>query len=110
MDILTDVLNRVRLNGTLLFRYELGHPWRLALPQFPDAVFHYLCKGSASVALEKGRTVRMAAGDFVLVARGEPMWSGRVAGRKPSHYLISISGLRIWGSFVTAVRKNRFRR
>jgi AraC-like DNA-binding protein len=79
MDILTDVLNRVRLNGTLLFHYELGHPWRLALPQFPDAVFHYLWKGSASVALEKGRTVRMAAGDFVLVARGEPhvVWSGR---------------------------------
>src|SRR5258708_12043265 len=79
MDILTDVLNRVRLNGTLLFPYELGHPWRLALPQFPDAVFHYLWKGSASIALEKGRTVRMAAGDFVLVPRGEPhlSWSGR---------------------------------
>jgi hypothetical protein len=24
MDILTDLLNRVRLNGTLLFHYELG--------------------------------------------------------------------------------------
>src|ERR1700724_462389 len=48
MDILTDVLDRVRLKGTLLFHYELSRPWSLALPQFPDAVFHYLSRGSAS--------------------------------------------------------------
>ena len=57
MDIFTDVINRVRLNGTLLFHYELGHPWRLALPQFPDAVFHYLWMGSATVTSDKGRTL-----------------------------------------------------
>jgi hypothetical protein len=33
MDFLTDVLDRVRLNGTLLFQYEFGCPWSLALPQ-----------------------------------------------------------------------------
>jgi AraC-like DNA-binding protein len=72
MDILTHVLDRVRLNGTLLFHYELGCPWSLALPRFPDAVFHYLSRGSAIVALEDGRTLPMADGDFVLIARGEP--------------------------------------
>ena len=79
MDILTDVLDRVRLNGTLLFHYELGRPWSLALPQFPDAVFHYLSRGSANVALRDGPTIHMAAGDFVLIARGEPhvLCSGR---------------------------------
>ena len=71
MDILTDVLNRVRLSGTLLFHYELGRPWSLALPDFPDAVFHYLSRGSAIVVLQDGRALRMAAGNFVLIARGE---------------------------------------
>ena len=72
MDVLTDVLDRVRLKGTVLFHYELGRPWSLSLPKFPDAVFHYLSRGSASLALEDGRTVRMSAGDLVLVSRGEP--------------------------------------
>jgi hypothetical protein len=61
MDILPDVLDRVHLSGTLLFHYELGRPWSVALPQFQDAVFHYLSRGSAIVALQDGRTVRMAA-------------------------------------------------
>jgi AraC-like DNA-binding protein len=72
MDILTDVLNRVRLSGTLLFHYELGLPWNVELPQFPDAVFHYLRRGSATIELREGPPLRIAGGDFVLIARGEP--------------------------------------
>ena len=36
MDILTDVLDRVRLKGTVLFHYEFGRPWSVALPRSPD--------------------------------------------------------------------------
>src|SRR6516162_2186641 len=72
MDILADVLDRVHLGGTLLFHYELSLPWSLALPAFPDAVFHYLSRGSATLAFERGREVGMNEGDFVLIARGEP--------------------------------------
>ena len=32
MDILTDVLDRFRLKGTVLFHYEFGRPWSVALP------------------------------------------------------------------------------
>ena len=35
-DILTDVLNRIRLNRTSLFQNELSHPWSLAVPQSPE--------------------------------------------------------------------------
>jgi hypothetical protein len=35
MDVLADVLDRVRLGGTLLFHFELGHPWSLSLAQRP---------------------------------------------------------------------------
>src|SRR5215475_3481613 len=72
MDILTEVLDRVRLGVTLLFHFELGHPWSLALPHRPYALFHYLSRGSTTLALEGGREVRMTAGDFVVISRGEP--------------------------------------
>jgi AraC-like DNA-binding protein len=72
MDILAEVLDRVRLGGTLLLHFELGHPWNLALPQRPYALFHYLSRGSATLALEQGRELRMTAGDFVVISRGEP--------------------------------------
>jgi AraC-like DNA-binding protein len=72
MDILAQVLDRVRLGGTLLFHFELGHPWNLALPERPYALFHYLSRGSATLALEQGEELRMDAGDFVVVTRGEP--------------------------------------
>lgn len=72
MDILAEVLDRVRLGGTLLFHFELGDPWSLALPQRPYALFHYLSRGSTTLALEGGRELHMTAGDFVVISRGEP--------------------------------------
>jgi AraC-like DNA-binding protein len=72
MDILGQVLDRVRLGGTLLFHFELGHPWNLALPARPYALFHYLSRGSATLALNQGQELHMAEGDFVVITRGEP--------------------------------------
>src|SRR5262249_35240591 len=104
------MLERVRLNGTLLFHYELGCPWGVALPQFPDAVFHYLSRGLAIVELQDGRMLRMDPGDFVLLARGQPhVPSAQIAGRSRSRCPISIHGRRISGSSVTEVRKSRIR-
>ena len=72
MDILTQVLDRVRLGGTLLFHFELGHPWHLELPARPYALFHYLSQGSATLALEQGEEIQITGGDFVVITRGEP--------------------------------------
>ncbi|WP_342730730.1 AraC family transcriptional regulator [Bradyrhizobium sp. B117] len=72
MDILAQMLDRVRLAGTLLFHFELGHPWHLELPARPYALFHYLSRGSATLALEHGQEIQMTEGDFVAITRGEP--------------------------------------
>jgi AraC-like DNA-binding protein len=72
MDILAQVLDRVRLGGTLLFHFELGHPWHLELPARPYALFHYLSQGSATLAVGQGREIQMTEGDFVVITRGEP--------------------------------------
>jgi AraC-like DNA-binding protein len=71
MDVVAEVLDRVRFGGTLLFHFELGHPWNLALPARPYALFHYLSRGSATLALAQGRDLPMSEGDFVVVTRGE---------------------------------------
>lgn len=72
MDMLAQVLDRVRLGGTLLFHFELGHPWNLELPARPYALFHYLSRGSATLALGQGQDLRLTEGDLVVVTRGEP--------------------------------------
>src|ERR1700744_6577613 len=72
MDILGQVLDRVRLGGTLLFPFELGHPWHLELPARPYALFHYLSQGSATLAVGQRPEIRMSEGDFVVITRGEP--------------------------------------
>jgi AraC-like DNA-binding protein len=100
MDILTDVLDRVRLKGTVIFHYEFGRPWSVALPRSQDAIFHYLSRGSASIELENGSTIQMAEGDFVLVVSGEPhvLRSGRRT--KP----IPLVNLDRWPAHVGLVR------
>jgi AraC-like DNA-binding protein len=72
MDILAEVLDRVRLGGTLLFHFELGQPWGLAMPERPYALFHYFSRGSATLALDQGQELPMTEGDLVVVTRGEP--------------------------------------
>ncbi|MES0207350.1 AraC family transcriptional regulator [Mesorhizobium australicum] len=72
MDILAQVLDRVRLGGTLLFHFELGHPWHLELPARPYALFHYLSQGAATLELGQGPEIRITEGDFVVITRGEP--------------------------------------
>jgi AraC-like DNA-binding protein len=42
------------------------------LPERPYALFHYLGRGSATLALEQGGELRMAEGDFVVFTRGDP--------------------------------------
>lgn len=66
------MLDRVRLGGSLLFHFELSHPWQLELPERPYALFHYVSRGSATLALAQGPKIHMAEGDFVVITRGQP--------------------------------------
>jgi hypothetical protein len=95
VDILDEVLSRVRLGGTRLYHYEMTTPWSVAIPAMPDAVFHYLSRGSAMVSFD-GQDLWMKEGDFVLVTRGEshivgsdrnsrPLPLDAMSGRLPAH-------------------------
>lgn len=71
MDVLADVLDRVRFGGTLLYHFELGHPWSLAVSKRPYARFHYLSRGTATLSVDQGEELHLSAGDFVVVTRGQ---------------------------------------
>src|SRR5215831_3511182 len=103
------MLERVRLNGTLLFHYELGCPWGVALPQFPDAVFHYLSRGLAIVELRTDECSVWIPAISSSSPGASRMSSAQIAGRSRSRCPISIHGRRISGSSVTEVRKSRIR-
>src|SRR6201999_4054075 len=65
------------------FHFELGHPWHLELPARPHALFHYLSRGSATLALGQGQEIQMTEGDFVVVTRGETLVFYSVRRAKP---------------------------
>src|SRR5882724_3714108 len=108
MDILAQVLDRVRLGGTLLFHFELGHPWHLELPARPYALFHYLSQGSATLALGQGQEIQMGPRAILSSSRAEsPMCFIRIAGPSLCGLWISIDRRHVLASFVTAAVQSR---
>ena len=72
MDLLSDILARMKLTGTLYFRTSFTSPWSIQVPAFENvARFHYAHKGRCLVRI--GRTdapVQLDQGDLVIITRG----------------------------------------
>jgi AraC-like DNA-binding protein len=83
-DVLSDVLRAVRLTGALFFLVDVGAPWEAHVPDgatvAPAALpaaqhvisYHVVTRGSCWGALERGRAVRLEAGDVLVLPRGDP--------------------------------------
>ena len=80
------------------------------MPARPYALFHYLSRGSATLALEQGQEFRMTEGDFVVITRGEPhvIYSDRRT--KPLPIWTLSARPHNLASFVTEVVRSRSRR
>jgi AraC-like DNA-binding protein len=84
MDVLSEVLKVVKLQGALFHNGEFSSPWSVhatpsrALANYfaPSAehviIFHLLTEGRACVRLENGERVALNAGDIVMVPHGDP--------------------------------------
>lgn len=75
LDLLSDILTRLSLKGTLYFRTSLSdQPWGIKVPAFQNvARFHYVHRGECVVRVEgEDRALRLAKGDLVLVPHGAP--------------------------------------
>jgi AraC-like DNA-binding protein len=84
MDVLSEVLKVVRLQGALFYNGEFSAPWSVyaspsrGLARYFAAgvehviVYHLLTEGRATVRLENGERVTLSAGDIVMIPHGHP--------------------------------------
>jgi AraC-like DNA-binding protein len=85
MDVLSEVLSRVRLEGALFFHGEFSAPWCflssgakgiepfLKAPVRHLVMFHFLIQGRAYASMVGGaKRVELNAGDIVILPHGDP--------------------------------------
>lgn len=96
MDVLSEVLENVRLTGSLFFLAEFREPWCLIAPASSDyagmlvpgarnlIVFHVIVEGRCMVGAADDRLTDLAAGDAILIARGDTHLMADVPGGKPT--------------------------
>ena len=84
MDVLSEVLKVVKLQGAMFYNGEFSSPWSLCSPASrlvapylaPDAghviIYHLLTEGHASARLLDGEHIVLKAGDLVIFPHGDP--------------------------------------
>lgn len=72
MDLLSDILARLKLTGTLYFRTSFTSPWSVRVPEFENVSrFHFAHKGRCLVRVaESTEPVLLEQGDLIIITRG----------------------------------------
>lgn len=72
LDLLSDILTRLSLRGTLYFRTSFTEPWGVRVPTLKNvARFHFAHRGEALVRVEgEPETLSLAQGDLVIIPHG----------------------------------------
>jgi len=95
MDVLSEVLRAVRLEGALFFNAEFSAPWCLKssnstamapyLTKVPGRVilYHFLTEGRAYLRLHDGSREELAAGDIVILPHGDEHFLGNGSPERP---------------------------
>lgn len=95
MDVLSEVLRAVRLEGALFFNAELSAPWCVSEPPSPVIarslspgaehliLFHYVVEGRAFAQLPDGQRAELKAGEVVIFPHGDPHLLGNGSPIKP---------------------------
>jgi AraC-like DNA-binding protein len=103
MDVLSEVLRVVRLEGALFFNAEFTAPWCLSEPRSPALVpylslraghlilYHFLTEGRAYVQLDDGPRTELTAGDIVVFPHGDNHVLGNGEPTKPVDALRTFS-------------------
>lgn len=73
MDVLSDVLDTLKLEGSLFFRSELEPPWEVEVPvEGKKAILHIIAEGHCQIKLEKDSApVDLHKGDLILISRAK---------------------------------------
>lgn len=70
-DALSEILRGLRLDGVEYGRCQPSAPWATAYPSQEPARFHFLAAGSAYLQTPDGEWMELAAGDAVLLPKGD---------------------------------------
>jgi AraC-like DNA-binding protein len=72
LDVLTDVLQTVRVQGACYGRVHAGAPWGLSVEPSDDATFHVVLSGTAWLSVDGGQPPRLLrSGDIVALPHGQ---------------------------------------
>lgn len=71
-DVLTDVMELLRVRGAVMATVRARAPWGLRLPQNPGASFHAVTAGSCWIRVGTHAPRELLPGDVVLLPRGAP--------------------------------------
>jgi len=103
MDVLSEVLKVVKLEGALFFNAEFSAPWCLRSPSATDMArylsrvegrvitYHFLTEGRAYARLPDGRREELSAGDIVVIPQGEVHFLGNGSPETPVDSLRTFS-------------------
>lgn len=73
MDILSDILSKVKLTSVVYFKSDFSEPWGMEIPKGPFAQFHIVTKGQC--VLKTGdRLIQLFTGDIVVFPLGASHW------------------------------------
>jgi AraC-like DNA-binding protein len=95
VDVLSEVLKVVRLEGALFFNGEFSAPWCLSSARSADAarhlspsaghliIYHYLVEGRAYARLHDGQREELTAGDIIVFPHGDAHFLGNGSPEQP---------------------------
>ena len=71
MDLLSDILDSLSLQGQFYFRTCFNSPWSIGVPNYASAIrFHYVVQGECFVRSGDEPAIHLRQGDLVLVPAG----------------------------------------
>ncbi|QUL38982.1 AraC family transcriptional regulator [Erythrobacter sp. JK5] len=84
MDLLSDILDSLSLQGQFYFSTCFSGPWSIGVPTHPAAIrFHYALQGECYVRAGDARPVHLRQGDMVLIPAGASHAISDTPERKP---------------------------
>lgn len=90
LDLLSDILTRLTMRGTLYFRTSFTKPWGVAVPAYENvARFHFAQRGSCLVKVAGADDpVLLAQGDLIIIPHGAQ--HDLYCGHQPEHTILSL--------------------
>lgn len=69
MDILSDVLKKIKLSSAVYFKSDFSAPWGMDIPKGPFAQFHIVTRGQCTLRVQQ-QVIQLFAGDIIVFPFG----------------------------------------